>query len=304
MNPLFSLILRFTFFIVVLQRIPAETINDSTDWSEYTIATELAQPVVLQPKTAPSITGYITEMTDQQITLETRADDGFVAYTIAQEEIRHLQFPGEKLKFYTEELIESGSVEKGLLLIDHLYSQRAPAFIYLPESDPVFFAQTIPLYRLHHRQADALARAEELKGWIHQPEMARLIDSEILLGHYNLGSNEIARSLAIQWIVEEPRQCDSALGWYVLSGLQLLDQSWDQAFFTALHPIVFSGPPPIPFLDHCYAHAISAAVQLGRFDQAQQLEAEMTQRNLQWPDQFPKINFKSTTAIQDNQPLE
>ena len=61
-------------------------------------------------------------------------------------------------------------------------------------------------------------------------------------------------------------------------------ESFEEALDLALQPIVFASPIPTEKLEHCYAVAIAAALELREREYATTLYREMQERGFKWPE--------------------
>lgn len=254
-------------------------------FDESEIFSELSEPVTVQTRMGRSFSGSPVKVSPTLLILWADAErGGLVEYTFAQEDIVQIRIPGSRLKSHALDLLAAGQADQALNLIDLLYAHRRPFFPYLHDSDAAWFADTVRAYREHGRSAEALERAEDLLSIVQNDDAQRLLSDEILLNSFLLGEFERAHHLALAWTAQHPRGAESALGWFILGTLLNADGQADAALFTWLRPVVFSGRQSMSFLPECYAGAIEAALGLGREDAAVALQAEMSARELAWPE--------------------
>lgn len=262
------------------------------EWTEAAIREELSAPIKVQSKVGRDFVGIARSVDAERIVLQTRVAGGSVEYTFKSDEIVLVQLPGGALKPHALDLIEGGRATEGLDLLERLFAQREPFFGYLPFSEAAFFAEQLPLFREHGAPAKGLALARAVEPWVREDDRwGAVARDEILLGEFLVGDPQTAESLAQEWLAAAPREATSALGWYVLGALEAQREAYDAAWFTWMHPIVFSGRRPMPYLPECYARAIRAGIELERISEARRLLAEMEARVLAWPPQIPAPEF-------------
>lgn len=282
--------------VVHAQEVPS---NRPIPATREAIKAELDEPVIIRSRVGRDFQGKVGTATDNTLSLATQIGGGSVEYTFIKDDILSLHLPGNRLKSSAIELAENGDSTTALLIIDLLFEQRAPLFRFLPESEPVFFAETLPFYRQSGRVEDSLIRAEQIVPFLSDPASIERLEEEILLGHFELGHDDQAVQLAKDWIDRQPLEPDSALGWYVLGNVQSRTEKEDTAFFTYLQPIVFSSPVSMPFLNRCYAEAIATAAKLDRLGAADALLNEMQDRKIAWPENMPPIDFSTANPTEN-----
>lgn len=266
---------------------------------------ELEAPVIVETGIGRAFEGRPVDVSATRIVLLATVDEGSVEYTFSRDEIVRVRVPGGNLMPHALDLIAEGRIGEGLALLDKLYERRSPFFPYLPESEPVYFAKAVPIYRAHGRVSAGLALAKALLPWVSDnAEAADLLRDEILLGTYLSGDFERARVLADSWIAEQPRAAESALGWHLLGELQRREGDLEGAFFSFLRPIVFSGSGRMPYLENCYVGAIEIAVILRRPASARRLYSEMIARGLAWPRDRPQPTLSPDIPVSDSPPAQ
>lgn len=268
--------------------------TEQIEWTPEAIYQELSQPVTVQTKVGRDFSGLPIQVDANSIVLLAEVGQGSVEYTFNVDDIVNVRLPGGALRSYALDLIEGGSVDRGLDLLESLFQQREPFFRYLPPAEPTFFAEQIPLFRQHGAVERGLNLARTVLPYVNaDPALVDLIGDEMLLGGFLLGKTDEARQRAQTWIEEKGREARSALGWYVLGTLQRDAEDLDTAWFTWLKPIVFSGARRPNYLTECYVGAIEVGIALQRFDEARGLLGEMDTRGLRWPADHPLPEFPS-----------
>ncbi len=245
---------------------------------------ELSKPVTVINKFGRSVTGRIDRFSETQFTLTAPADAGEVIYTYGRGDDAQLHFPGNDYKLLALDLLDDGHEAVAIPVLRALFAQRSPYLDFLPEKEAVFFARLADAYLGQGKPIDAVATARRLAPHIKTTSVKRKLRDIVLLAHYRLKLQEETRQLAGAWIKTAPRFHDSALGWWVLAQLEFEAENFEAALWNALRPIVFAGPMPMAYRQHCYAVCISSYRALNDDENAQTLTNEMNALDLEWPD--------------------
>ena len=139
----------------------------------------------------------------------------------------------------------------------------------------------------------AVATIDIISPYIEDEAVLKQLKENLLLGFFKGGMREEAEVEARKWIKEAEPAGSSALGWRLLAEINYEQEEYENAFWTAMHPIAFSNQMTMLHLDVCYALAILAAEELRLKEEPLQLAAEMRDRGLAWPDYVEMINGKA-----------
>jgi len=251
-------------------------------------------PVTLQTAQGTDITGSVTAVSPQAITLTQQVGVGSVEYTYAKEDVFRVHLPGTGNVELAQAWLATGETEAGLTLLQAVFKQRAPFFPYLPPAEPPVFLALVEALNRQERGAEALAVGLQIEPWLQTEAAQRRWQDGRLLATYFAGMYAEARALADAWIARQDRYADSALGWGIAASLARKRGEPKASLELAMHPIVFSTNNRLPFLAHAYAMAIMAAVELEEYALARSLEAEMTTRDLTWPPVIDRIEIPAS----------
>jgi tetratricopeptide (TPR) repeat protein len=253
------------------------------------IHADLQQPITLHLENSRSIHGHSIDVSGDQLQVATSEGAGEIIYTFNINEVRSFSIPGESYKTLAIEWIEAGDSENALELLELLYQQRSKLIPLLPAAESHFFIYYVDLILDSPNPARAIAISQRLTPQISNPAALRALDDAILESYNSLQLYDLARPLAEAWVADRDPNNDSALGYYALGAAHLRAEEYEAALELALTPIVFSSPVPKDKLAHCYAVAISAALELRDKPYALVLYHEMRERALTWPDDAPSV---------------
>jgi|SRR5690625_1872410 len=205
-------------------------------------------------------------------------DRGFPADSIAS-----LRFPDEKTVAHARDLIDGEITEETLSVLEKIWLPRAP-FLSLLDEETIGLLAHLPGAQLALGDPyRAVGLAQRLLPHAAETESADRIHEVILLGYLKLELWEEAEERAKEWIDEQPRFSQSALGWRVLAELALRNQELEELLWIALQPIAMTGAENIDHLADCYALAIHALFLQEETSRAVELFKEMRERGLNWP---------------------
>lgn len=248
------------------------------------IADELAAPITLKLENRQTITGNPTSIGENKIQIASAEGAGEIVFTFSYDQIKMIEISGESYKSLALEWIDAGEETKALDLMDLLYQQRKALLPILPASESNFFVLYIPLILDSPDPARAIGVSARLRPQITNPAALRALDQAILESYQRLELFEEAVPLASASIEKEAPHLGNALGYYVLGCDFLRKGDFEQALDLALQPIVFSSLLAGEKLAHCYALAVSAALELREPDYAEFLFKEMQTRGFLWPE--------------------
>lgn len=247
------------------------------------IAEELKAPITLKLKNRQTITGHPVGVSAEQLQIASAKAAGEIIFTFSYDEIAAIEVPGESYQRLAMELLEAGENMQALELMDLLYQQRKALLPVLPPGESNFFVLYIPLILDSPDPARAIGVSSHLRPQIKNPAALRALDDAVLESYQRLKLFDEAVVRAKSWVAERNPYDDSALGYYVLGSDHLRRADYETALDLALQPIVFSSLLPTDKLAHCYALAVSAALELREQEYAALLYREMQARGFDWP---------------------
>lgn len=243
----------------------------------------LEEPVNLILKNGRSLRGNANRIEDGNLIFEGASGAGQVEYTFTTNEILRIDFPGNELAVEANKLLTTGSLEAAMPILNALYRQRVRFFEFMPPNEVAYFQKLADTAYATGDYYLAVGVARNVRPHIEDPTIKRQLDDKELLAHYHLPLLEKTQSLADSWVTNWQPYDASALGWYVLGQLAFDRGEFDNALWLSLKPVVFSSQFTMEYLDHCYALAIVAAVEIEDYAEAQRLLDEMVSRKLEWP---------------------
>ena len=168
-------------------------------------------------------------------------------------------------------------------VLGELFVQRTDLLAVLP---PAEVGEFLALARLHLEAGDptwAVALCRRLRPFLtRQEHLRRLADIE-LAAQYSLWRVAEMLPLAESWVAERHPGGPSALGFHVLAEHALVSRRPGDAMDWALSVVAMASSGPVESLDHCYAVAVAAALELRDKDHALLLWREMQSRGMEWP---------------------
>jgi len=254
------------------------------------IISELNGPITLTLTNGRTVSGIPYNVSKEQLQLSSAEGAGEIIFTIFRNEIKAFDIPGESYKSLAIEWMQAGEHAKALELMQLLYIQRNPILPMLPASESHFFILFIDLILDSPDPARAIGVSARIRPQVENTAALRALDDAVLESYHLIELHEEALPLARAWVAERTPYGDSALGYYVLGSHYLRQAEYETAIDLALQPIIFSSPIPTEKLAHCYALAISAALELRDRKHAAILFHEMKARNFVWPSNDPSLN--------------
>jgi len=258
----------------------------------------LAQPVELVLKNGNRQTGRIVEWNGETLRLSVRLGAGSAETTFPADEIETIEFPGgEHLRTLHDWMHTPGREEDALELFRAYYQQRGAYFDLLEPDAFGLFVQYARFAIEQNKPLRAVAIIEVIRPHIEDEAILERLDEELLMAFFLGGMREEAETGAREWIREAEPAGDSALGWRILAELHFRDENYEDAFWTALHPVAFSNQLPMEHLDVCYALAILAGGEIRLDDEPERLAREMRDRGFAWPGDIPILRDRAPDAF-------
>lgn len=243
---------------------------------------EIRQPLILTLRGGREFEGTLSGFDGELVSVRSVEEGGEVVLSFPSDEITEIYFPGERILTESMESVEAGDLEQALPYLEALLVSRYPLFPIITEEQRAPFVKIPQAALAIQRPAAAIAYVEALRPFIEDPgSMEELRDAE-LLGRYMLDLNDTAKVKALEWIDDQNRFPESALGFFVLAAIAFEEDAYEDSLYTALRPVVFSGQIPVPYLSHCYSLAIASTHLLGHDSHRDKLIAEMEERGLSW----------------------
>lgn len=234
--------------------------------------------------------GYIG---GQVILVSREGDAGEVTRRFPAADVRAIVFPGYELTATAADLVANGKWTEAREALETLAKQRGPYLDVLNASDLGLFFALVDVRMRTHAEIDAIALARRLEQLDAAADRRGELDDAILLGHWQLGLIDEARTLAREWCARTRPDGPSALGWRILGEIALRESRNDDAVWIALQPIAYASFENPPHLDACYAIAITAAAQLADYPTTTRLRAGMDERGLPWPAGFAEPDLSA-----------
>ena len=254
------------------------------------IRTDLQAPLSIQLKKGNVQTGQVVYWDGQNMRLRVDLGGGTAEMSFSVEEIRAINFPGNKhINTLYEWTRTPGRVEDALELFRAYYQQRGAYLDFLEDSDINLFFRYAMFALEQNEPLRAVAMIEVFRPLISDPIRLRELDDAILLGFFVSGMREEAEAQARLIIEESPPTGPSAMPWRILAELHFDAERYEATFWTALQPIAHSNQMPMAELDACYALALVSAEELRLKVDAQRLAIEMLDRDLSWPKSIPAL---------------
>ena len=183
--------------------------------------------------------------------------------------------------------------EDALALYRAYYQQQGAYLSLLSQRELSLFIDYADFALAQNEPLKAVATIDIISPYIEDEAVLKQLKENLLLGFFQGGMREEAEVEARKWIKEAEPAGFSALGWRLLAEINFEQEEYENAFWTAMHPIAFSNQMTMLHLDVCYALAILAAEELRLKEEPLQLAAEMRDRGLAWPDYVVMLNGKA-----------
>lgn len=239
-------------------------------------------------------TGRVTSWDESQLRIEVSLGGGTAELTFPANEIRSIRFPGAEYKRTLYEWKNDPErVEDALSLYRAYYQQQGAYLSLLSQRELSFFIDYADFALAQNEPLKAVATIDIISPYIEDEAVLKQLKENLLLGFFQGGMRDEAEVEARKWIKEAEPAGSSALGWRLLAEINFEQEEYENAFWTAMHPIAFSNQMPMLHLDVCYALAILAAEELRLKEEPLQLAAEMRDRGLAWPDYVEMLSGKA-----------
>ena len=282
MNLKLESLLRIAYLLIISSYLPCNGIEIEK------LQDVLNAPVTVITQDQVNFRGLIKRIKSDELILKEYAGTGVIEYALQFDNIQRIDFPGTEYVALANEFLENKDYPHAILIMDALYKQRVQLFRWQPFNALLCFKRHAELHLNYGSLTSAIQIANQLKAHINNSGIIDELNDIILLAYHRLWMEDRADALSKQWIEERSSYGRSALGWYVQAELKLKAQDYAQALQFALEPIVFSSQFPMSYLDHCYAVAIIAAIELNESAHSQLLWKEMHERGFAWPAVFAK----------------
>ena len=207
---------------------------------------------------------------------------------------RQIRFPGVEYKRTLYEWKNDPErVEDALALYRAYYQQQGAYLSLLSQRELSLFIDYADFALAQNEPLKAVATIDIISPYIEDEAVLKQLEENLLLGFFQGGMRDEAEVEARKWTKEAEPAGSSALGWRLLAEINFEQEEYENALWTAMHPIAFSNQMPMLHLDVCYALAILAAEELRFKEEPLQLAAEMRDRGLAWPDYVEILSGKA-----------
>lgn len=258
------------------------------------IRSTLQEPVTIALDGGNQQTGQVTRWDESELRIEVSLGEGTAELTFPADEIRSIRFPGAEYKRTLYEWKNDPErVEDALALYRAYYQQQGAYLSLLGQRELSLFIDYADFALAQNEPLKAVATIDVISPYIEDEAVLKQLKENLLLGFFQGGMREEAEVEARKWIKEAEPAGSSALGWRLLAEINYEQEEYENALWTAMHPIAFSNQMTMLHLDVCYALAILAAEELRLKEEPLQLAAEMRDRGLAWPDYVEMLNGKA-----------
>ena len=239
-------------------------------------------------------TGRVTRWDESELRIEGSVEGGTAEFTFPADEIRSIRFPGAEYKrILYDWKNDPNRVEDALALYRAFYQQQGGYLSLLSQRELSLFIDYADFALAQKEPLKAVATIAIISPYIEDEAVLKQLKENLLLGFFQSGMREEAEEEARKWIKKAEPAGSSALGWRLLAEINFDQEDYENAFWTAMHPIAFSNQMTMVHLDVCYALAVLAAEELRFKEEPLQLAAEMRDRGLAWPDHVEMLNGKA-----------
>ena len=258
------------------------------------IRATLQEPVTIVLEGGNQQTGQITSWDESLLRIEVSLGGGTAELTFPAKDIRSIRFPGAEYKRTLYEWKNDPERAKDALALYRAYYQQQGAYLsLLSQRELSLFIDYADFALAQNEPLKAVATIDIISPYVEDEAVIKQLKENLLLGFFQGGMREEAEVEARKWIKEAEPAGFSALGWRLLAEINFEQEEYENAFWTAMHPIAFSNQMTMLHLDVCYALAILAAEELRLKEEPLQLAAEMRDRGLAWPDYVVMLNGKA-----------
>jgi len=238
--------------------------------------------------------GELRGFTGGQVVLMSREGDaGEVTRRFNAADVRSIAFPGYELVATAADHVSNERWQEARDALETLARQRGPYLEVLNASDLGLFFALVDVRMRTGAEIDGIALARRLLQLEAASDRRAELADMILLGHWQLGLVDEARSLAREWCAGAKLGGPSALGWRILGEIALREARPDDALWIAMQPVAFASFESPPHLDACYAIATIAAWRMADEPLARRLRAAMDERALAWPAGFAEPDLSA-----------
>jgi hypothetical protein len=242
-----------------------------------------------------SFKGELRGFVGGQIVLMSREGGaGEVTRRFNRADVQAIIFPGYELTATAADHVANERWQDARDALETLARQRGPYLEVLTASDLGLFFALVDVRMRTGAEIDGIALARRLSQLKAAADRrAELVDA-VLLGHWQLGLLDEARTLAREWCAKAKPDGPSALGWRILGEIELREARNDEALWIAMQPVAYASFENPPHLDTCYAIATTAAHRLGDDALAARLRAGLEERGLAWPAGFVEPDLSAS----------
>ena len=258
------------------------------------IRNTLQEPVTIALNGGNQQTGRVTHWDESELRIEVSLGGGTAELTFPADEIRSIRFPGaEHKRTLYEWKNDPDRVEDALALYRAYYQQQGAYLSLMSQRELSLFIDYADFALAQNEPLKAVATIDIISPYIKDETVLKHLKENLLLGFFQGGMREEAEEEARKWIKEAKPAGSSALGWRLLAEINFEQEEYENAFWTAMHPIAFSNQMPMVHLDVCYAIAILSSEKLRYKKESLELATEMRDRGLAWPDNVEILNDRA-----------
>ena len=258
------------------------------------IRSTLQEPLTILLDGGNQQTGQVTRWDESELRIEVSLGGGTAELTFPANDIRSISFPGAEYKSTLYDWKNDPKRVKDALMLYRAYYQQQGAYLsLLSQRQLSLFIDYAEFALAQNEPLKAVATIDVISPYIDDEAVLKQLKENLLLGFFQGGMRKEAEVEARKWIKKAEPAGSSALGWRLLAEINYEQEDFENAFWTAMHPIAFSNQMPMVHLDVCYALAILAAEELRFNEEPLQLATEMRDRGLAWPDYVEMLNGKA-----------
>jgi hypothetical protein len=258
------------------------------------IRSTLQEPLTILLDGGNQQTGQVTRWDESELRIEVSLGGGTAELTFPANDIRGISFPGAEYKSTLYDWKNDPNRVKDALMLYRAYYQQQGAYLsLLSQRQFSLFIDYAEFALAQNEPLKAVATIDIISSYIEDEAVLKQLKENLLLAFFQGGMREEAEVEARKWIKDAEPAGSSALGWRLLAEINFEQEEYENAFWTAMHPIAFSNQMPMVHLDVCYALAILAAEELRFNEEPLQLATEMRDRGLAWPDYVEMLNGKA-----------
>ena len=241
-----------------------------------------------------SFKGELRGFVGGQVVLVSREGDaGEVTRRFSRADVQAIIFPGYELSATAADHVANERWQEARDALETLARQRGPYLEVLNASDLGLFFALVDVRMRTGAEIDGIALARRMESLEATGDRRGELADAILIGHWQLGLIDEARTLAREWCARSQPGGPSALGWRILGEIALRDARNDDALWIAMQPVAYASFENPPHLDACYAIATIAADRLGDDALAARLRAAIDERGLAWPAGFAEPDLSA-----------